>query len=370
MATFAGVAGYAAATSGELPVALPGSRPRAPAFVPSPTVALSEPSHVLLVNDRAEWWEFKQRYLLPEGRIVDTGNGGASHSEGQGWGMLLAVAFDDRPAFDRVLSWTRRTLARPGDALIAWRYRPDDTNPVADLNNATDGDLFAAAALARAGRQWGVPAYTTLASAMARDIAGLLVYQAGPRTVLLPGAAGFVRNGVVVVNPSYYAFGMLAELAAVFPSPVWDELRQEGSQMIEDGRFGSWSLPPDWLQVDCRTGGLSCAPGWPARFGYDAMRIPLHMAWGRMWDSATSQAFAAYWSAPRPYQPAWVDLKSGQVAGYPAAAGLRAVAKLALRRRAQEGGVPFPSIKAAPDYYAAALVLLARLAWAETRLPA
>jgi endoglucanase len=43
-----------------------------------------------------DWSEFRRRYLLPEGRIVDTGNRNVSHSEGQGYAMLAAVQADDQ----------------------------------------------------------------------------------------------------------------------------------------------------------------------------------------------------------------------------------------------------------------------------------
>ena len=33
---------------------------------------------------------------------MDTGNAGISHSEGQGWGLILAAAAGDRPAFDQI----------------------------------------------------------------------------------------------------------------------------------------------------------------------------------------------------------------------------------------------------------------------------
>ncbi len=46
--------------------------------------------------DRA-WESYKARFFKPEGRIVDTGNGGVSHTEGQGFAMLMAVANDDKP---------------------------------------------------------------------------------------------------------------------------------------------------------------------------------------------------------------------------------------------------------------------------------
>ena len=46
-------------------------------------------------DDRRAYETFKTRLISPDGRVIDTFNGGVSHSEGQGWGMLMAVAFDD-----------------------------------------------------------------------------------------------------------------------------------------------------------------------------------------------------------------------------------------------------------------------------------
>src|SRR3569833_4621834 len=53
--------------------------------------------------DRRHWDNYQSRFISPDGRAVDTGNGGVSHSEGQGIAMLMAVAFDDRARF--VLLW-------------------------------------------------------------------------------------------------------------------------------------------------------------------------------------------------------------------------------------------------------------------------
>ena len=38
------------------------------------------------------WESYKSRFMMADGRIVDTGNGNVSHTEGQGFAMLLAVA--------------------------------------------------------------------------------------------------------------------------------------------------------------------------------------------------------------------------------------------------------------------------------------
>ena len=46
--------------------------------------------------------------------------------------------------------------------------------------------------------------------------------------------------------------------------------------------MAKWMLPPDWLRVDrARTARSSIAPGWPPRFSWDAIRVPLHVAWGK-----------------------------------------------------------------------------------------
>ncbi|MCI0753191.1 glycosyl hydrolase family 8 [Teichococcus vastitatis] len=102
---------------------------------------------------RDEWADFQRLYISGDGRVIDTANGGTSHSEGQGWGLLLAEAFDDEASFNRILGWSRRELRRPGDDLLAWAWRPNRPVAVEDHNDATDGDLFLAWALLRAARR-------------------------------------------------------------------------------------------------------------------------------------------------------------------------------------------------------------------------
>ena len=56
----------------------------------------------------ADWSDFRRRFVGGDGRVIDNANGGVSHSEGQGWGMMLAVAFDDVASFDLIADWTKR----------------------------------------------------------------------------------------------------------------------------------------------------------------------------------------------------------------------------------------------------------------------
>jgi endoglucanase len=310
---------------------------------------------------RQDWLAFRQLYVTPEGRVLDTGNGNISHSEGQGCGMLAAQAADDQATFARILDWTNRTLRRRPDSLHAWRYKPGDANPVSDINNATDGDLLIAGALARAAVRWNRPDYAVMAARLARDILGL-VRQAGARTVLLPGAVGFDRPDHFVINPSYYTFALFADLAPLAPSPLWNTLRLEGTALMLQGRYGKWLLPPDWLRVDRRDGALSIAAGWPARFSFDAIRVPLHLAWAGLPAEPVFDSFRRYWTAPRAALPAWTDLHTGAEAPYAAPGGIRAVATLAMHAGGLDAVASLPSIIAASDYYGGGLVLLSRIA--------
>jgi endoglucanase len=325
---------------------------------PAPRLATVSPA------DKQEWLVFRARFVAFDGRVIDTGNNGISHTEGQGWGLLFAVAFDDLPTFERILAWTNTNLRRPDDALHAWRYVPGQARPVSDLNNATDGDLFIAWALWRAAYRWGRPEFALAARAIARDVLRLLVRPAGSRTVLLPAAFGFERGGTVDLNLSYYCFPALRELSEALPSPLWTQIHNDGLSMISEGRFGRWQLPPDWLSVERQNGLLAPAAGWPARFSYDAIRVPLYLTWSRLIQPQVHDAFSRFWRETSPL-PAWVDLRSGSLASYPAPPGIEAVAKIATASSKTTFPKDFPVIRASTDYYSAALILLSRLAWQE-----
>ena len=332
------------------------------------TCEMMTPACAQPVSFSDEWRSFKSRFLSESGRIVDNGSGDVSHSEGQGWGLLFATVAQDQASFDLILNWTTRTLKRPTDSLHAWRYVPKDNPPVRDFNNAVDGDMFIAAALIRAGRSWGRPDCLQAAAAIGRDILRLLVRQVGSFTVLLPGIEGFESTDAIIVNPSYYAFPMMSELEKLVPSQKWDELQQDGRRLLEQGRFGRWSLPPDWLRIGKTDSGVSPARGWPPRFSYDAIRVPLWWVWQKLPFGPAMQCIARFWSAfPPGAVPAWADLKTNEVAPYPATLGITAIMRLMRLAVGAPDEMVFPTVANASNYYNAALILLARVAEQETK---
>jgi endoglucanase len=309
-----------------------------------------------------EWLKYRDRFVGDDGRVRDTGNKNISHTEGQGWAMLFAENFDDRATFDRIWNWTRDKLRQPDSALFSWRWDPNAKNPVADTNNATDGDTLIAWALARAAHRWRTPAYANEARRIVTDIREKLIASVGGGLVLLPGLDGFTRkDGSVLVNLSYYVYPALEAFPHLDPSPRWARLRIDGLRLLAKARFGEWGLTPDWVTID-KAGQVAPAAQLPPRFGYDAIRIPLYLVWGR---EATSQRLAAemrFWDgfADKPV-PAWVDVTTGAVAPFPAPSGFQAIIDL-VRARLHGKAVPMPEIDDADDYYSASLILLAGLA--------
>jgi len=310
--------------------------------------------------DAGEWRLWRARFATPEGRVVDDGNGGISHSEGQAYGMLLAVAFGDAATFARLWRWTRGHLQVRDDRLFAWKWDP--TAPgVADRNSAADGDLLIAWALARAAEAWGEPAYRAEARAIAADILDRLVWPAEAGPVLLPGPLGFVHDGVPTVNLSYWVFPALRELDAVLPSPRWRALGASGLALLHRARFGPAGLPPDWLQL---TEPPRPAPGFAPVFGYNAVRIPLHLVWGGIEDRALLRPYLDHAAAYGGHPPATLDLESGARSPEPVSAGGQAVFALAAAA-ATRTRPALPGLEPAMDYFAASLLLLAKVAYAE-----
>lgn len=330
------------------------------------TMLSAPPQSSATEADRAEWAAFRASFISREGRVVDSANNGISHSEGQGYAMLMAEWADDRETFERLLNWTRGNLSRPRDALFAWRWSPD-RQVARDMNSATDGDIVIGWALQRAAERWSVPAWRSMAEAIARDVLRLSVRQVAGRTVLLPGPFGFEKQEHVVLNPSYYNTPALRALARLAPSPFWSKLEADGQWLLATARFGRWELPADWIELNRRSGSVTPAAEWAPRFSWDAIRVPLFQAWAGESHAPALGAALNFWTNATPGRlPAWTDLRTGELAPYPGHAGVSALATVSYNAKTGfSQQVAIPSVDRATDYYGAALIMLARMAQQE-----
>lgn len=224
-----------------------------------------------------EWASYRDRFVGADGRVVDDANADISHSEGQGYGLLLAFLAGEKGDFDRIWTFTRTELLLRDDGLAAWKWEENASPHVTDANNASDGDILIAYALALAGKAWERPDLTGSAVQLAEAIGKSLVFEYGGVMLLRPGANGFGsedREDGPVVNISYWVFEAFPVLTTLAPSFDWERLRRDGVRLVRAAKLGPRQLPPDWLALG---DGLKSAEGFPAEFGYNALRIPLYL---------------------------------------------------------------------------------------------
>lgn len=314
----------------------------------------------------AEWEAYRAAFVEPSGRVVDDANGRISHSEGQGYGLLLAVLAGSRADFEAMWSFTRAELMVRDDGLVAWKWDPAAEPRITDLNNASDGDILIAYALERAGAAWDRPDYRDAAKALAEAIGRNVVLPTATGPVLLPGAAGFVpdaRSDGPVVNLSYWVLEAFATLARLDPATDWPGVEAAGLALIGAAAFGPRRLPPEWLSLRAEP---APAAGFAPEFGYNALRIPLYLLRAGVDDPALLARFQAGMDADG-------DLAIGPLAGNAAWTplsdpGYRAIVALV---GCSLGGPPPPAdlrAFAPTNYYPSTLHLLV-LAHAREAMP-
>ena len=235
--------------------------------------------------------KFLDEYVEPDGRVVRRDEGGDVVSEGQAYGMLIAVAIGDETRFRSIWKWTKTNLRR-ADGLLAWRWAD---NTVAGVNSAADADLDAARALVLAGRRFNAPELTkdgrrlgvaileteTVAVgtgvAPSSDVNPPGTWVAGSGRTLVGG--NWAMTAPYVVNPGYFSPRAEWDLFEASADRRWTDItrtqRVLGWQLI-----GTGMLPPDWATVSHVGQAVPTRPvtGAPIQFGLDAARVPVRFA--------------------------------------------------------------------------------------------
>ena len=312
------------ALTGSLPLVAVSDHPAVAAAPEQPTVSLRGTLPVPHL-----WTAYKARFVTPEGRVVDDLNGNVSHSESQGYGLLLALAADDPETFRRLWAWTRTNLYLRKDGLASWRWQPGPAPNVRDPNNATDGDLLVAWALAEAGEAWNDPALTLAARRIGRAVFTETVIATRFGPTLLPAVDGFRatdRKDGPVVNPSYWVFPALARLERLMPDLDWAGVARAGERILAEASGAPAHLPPEWASI--AGDKVRPAEGFPPIFGYNAVRVPLYLAWASGFRRERLAPYMARWSGTPEPEMHVVDLTAGRDLETFADPGYRAVAAL------------------------------------------
>lgn len=310
-------------------------------------------------NIEDDWKLYKSRFVSEDGRVIDTGNGNVSHSESQGYGLILAVKADDKETFKQIWQWTRINLQVRNDSLFMWRRRPETALSDEDKNNATDGDIIISWALLEAATKWQQPAYDQEAFKILNDIKRKLIIQKNGLAMILPGEYGFQAQDRTTINLSYWVYPAFKLFSERDSDPVWEGVIVSGLTLLQQARYGRWQLPPDWLEIG---NDNSMVPAKNGRFGYDAVRVPLYLVFADI-DNDVLTPFADYWSYYKVYTPAWIDLKENVMDSYGADSGIRAIKQITLAALKKTEPAALDSIAEAQDYYSATLLLLSKLSY-------
>jgi endo-1,4-beta-D-glucanase Y len=240
------------------------------------TAAISTSAAGRLATEYQTW---KSTYVLdcPATNSAAVNAGGNSVvSEGIGYGMLLSVANDDRPLFDKL--WKFYTDHVDPRGLMNWSMSGCAAPGNNNANAATDGDLDAAMALVQANARWG--GYLTVAADLIGKIKMYETDSCNGLNVLRPGdrfGGCSDQNNPGRVNPSYFAPGYYRVFATVDTANAafWIKLAADSYTMLAQYQAKTGGLVSEWGFVDGTTDGSA--------YGYNACRTPWRIAVDYFW---------------------------------------------------------------------------------------
>lgn len=357
----AGVLGWTLSRAGGPTAAPDPSSPATESGVASGT-GQARSAQVLGAEFLADW--------VDDGRVVRRDQGGDTVSEGQAYGMLIALGTNDEQSFTEIWDWTRQNLQR-ADGLLAWRWDGE----IVDPEPAADADLDVARALVLAGERFGDSDLTDEGNAIAIQILDDLTVLTAAGRIVLPGEWA-AATPPYAYNPSYASPAAFAVLGASTGDPRFAELAT-GSAAVTSALLARSALPPDWAQVQL-DGRVESMPGpqgtgTDVRYSYDAARLAIRYAEScAPTDVALSAALARTLGRDDPLR-AELDLGGGALgeAVHPLAYGARAAS---LAAAGDDAGARDDLAQAVavsdevPTYYGAAWVALAPLLLESTEL--
>lgn len=228
---------------------------------------------------QAQYAEWKSVYVTSSGaggnlRVQrDSGTSFDTVSEGIGYGMILAVYFNDKTTFNGLYAYYKSHLN--GNGFMHWQI--DKNGSVIGQNGATDADEDVALALCFASKVWGSSGSVNYSSEATVLINKIMSYEVeGGSYILKPGDA---FGGSSIYNPSYFAPAFYRVFKAHTGDSRWDNVIAAGYSVltkIQQYNAGT-GFSPDW----CTAAGQNCGKSYD--LGYDAIRVPFRIGLDWSW---------------------------------------------------------------------------------------
>jgi len=236
----------------------------------------------------AAWNHFKTQLITNEGAVMRTDNNDVV-SEGQSYGMMLAVENNDQETFDKIWNWTK-TYMQPSQpqGLFCWNTELDGT--VKSPDSASDAEEMIALALFFASNRWGEGAAPYNYSVQAKDILTKML----SHEVTSDNYFAMAPSSLDGFNASYFMPAFFRLFAIYTGETRWNSVASNSYVLINaclQAQYGNTTngLIADFFQEDGTPGYESLSQ----YFSYDAMRTPWHIALDEVWfgDEAAAQAY-------------------------------------------------------------------------------
>ena len=224
------------------------------------------------ISMRQAYELYKNKFLTPEGRIIDPDKKNITTSEGQSYMMMLCIMFDDEKTFKQIYKWTQDNLQRD-DKLFSWLWGKDKDGKykILDENSASDADVDIAYSLIVGYKKWRNPQYLKDAKEIINAIWEHETKRVGDHLILMPGVIQ-TQEKKIEVNPSYfspYAFRMFNNYDELHD---WNTLVDSSyyylNQVTSQTATG---LPPNWFLIE--NGKIVLEDSERSDFSYDAVRV-------------------------------------------------------------------------------------------------
>ena len=198
---------------------------------------------------------FTLQTVEDEACFFDTGNNDV-RTEGQSYGMLLAVLLDDKVFFDNVWRWTLRHMyltEGPCRGYFAWSVPLDGREKA--QGPAPDGEVFFCLALILAHQRWGSGVgesdYARWAQKILRDMLHRDTDEAQPM-IQDNDLIAFVP-GLPFTDPSYilpHAFELFADYCDEKDQLRWRRIAERGRKFLFDHAHPETGLYPEYALND------------------------------------------------------------------------------------------------------------------------
>lgn len=217
---------------------------------------------------------------------------GDVRSEGQSYGMFIAVEMNMQAEFDKLWNYAKACMQQP-NGTFAWQMNIDSCSPKS-TGQAPDGDEYFAEALRLAHRRWGDDGAINYGAEALKAMAAVAAHDFNTNPAIVKFSAGSNFSDPSYVLPLFYAEWACFDTAN---ATLWQNAASYARTYLPKVINASTGLAPYQANFD----GSEYTPGHT--FNADSWRVPMNVlsdfAVNRVgtWQTGYATTSAAFWTS-------------------------------------------------------------------------